>query len=168
MMHSRSPSLLGNADDLEVADPLSDNYVNHDHQYLGHDDRAPGPEAIEGTSPAVATLGEYVDDGIESPERLACPLLDQGANGFHNYGATDGEQLEHHLEPSSSRFIENGGIPSEVLLEKMENGYGPEPTNVQELPAQDHLGKPLLKAEVQVAWLAVAFCIGLAIGLFFR
>ena len=168
MLHSQSPSLLGNADDLEAPDPISDNYDNHDHQYLDHDERAPGPEAIEGTSPAVATLGEYVDDGIESPERLACPLLDQGANGFHNYGATDGEQLEHHLDPSSSRYVENGGIPSEVLLEKMENGYGPGATRAQELQTQVSLGKPLLKAEVQVAWLAVAFCIGLAIGFFFR
>ena len=168
IMHSRSPSLLGNADDLEAPDPISDNYDNHDHQYLNHDERAPGPEAIEGTSPAVATLGEYVDDGIESPERLACPLLDQGANGFHNYGATDGEQLEHHVDPSSSRYVENGGIPTEVLLEKMENRYGPGATRAQELQTQDPLGKPFLKAEVQVAWLAVAFCIGLAIGFFFR
>ena len=168
MLHSQSPSLLGNADDLEAPDPISDNYDNHDHQYLDHDERAPGPEAIEGTSPAVATLGEYVDDGIESPARLACPLLDQGANGFHSYGATDGEQLEHHLDPSRSRYVENGGIPSEVLLEKMENGHGPGATRAQELQTQDPLGKPLLKAEVQVAWLAVAFCIGLAIGFLFR
>jgi len=167
MVHSRSPSLMGNADDLEAPDPISDNYDNR-NQYLDRDERVPGQEAIEGTSPAVATLGEYVDDGIESPERLACPLLDQSANGFHNYGATDGEQLGHHLEPSSSRYIENGGIPSEVRLEKMEKGYEPRTTSAQELPTQDPLGKPLLKAEVQVAWLAVAFCIGLAFGLFFR
>ena len=165
MMHSRSPSLIGNTDDLEVADPISDDY---DNQYLNHNEIAPGPEAIEGTSPAVATLGEYVDDGIESPERLACPLLDQGANGFHHYGATNDEEglPVGHL---SSRYIENGGIPSEVLLEKVENGYDPKNMSIKE-PPQDNVGTsaPLLKAEVQVAWLAVAFCIGLAIGLFFR
>ena len=171
MMHSRSPSLIGNTNDLEVADPISDDY---DNQYLNHNEIAPGPEAIEGTSPAVATLGEYVDDGIESPERLACPLLDQGANGFHHYGATNDEEgLQHpplvpvgHL---GSRYVENGGIPSEVLLEKVENGYGPKTMSIQE-PPQDAVGTsaPLLKAEVQIAWLAVAFCIGLAIGLFFR
>jgi len=165
MMHSRSPSLIGNTDDLEVADPISDDY---DNQYLNHNEIAPGPEAIEGTSPAVATLGEYVDDGIESPERLACPLLDQGANGFHHYGATNDEEglPVGHL---SSRNIENVGIPSEVLLEKVENGYDPKNMSIKE-PPQDNVGTsaPLLKAEVQVAWLAVAFCIGLAIGLFFR
>jgi len=164
IIHSASPSLLQNTEDMDldaseaVAGGQIDFHPHLSNGYAHHTERRLRLEQRDGTSPAVATLGECVDeDGIQSPQRLDCPLLDQDA--YHSYGAVNGEVP--HAEPVLN--IANGspnarhGIPSEVLLNTTDS------SNVTDMKRTLY-GTPWLKTEVQTAWLGVAFCFGVALG----